>query len=125
MNMDYETYLSPFSWRYGSQAMRQIWSEVNKRRLWRKLWVALAEAQSDFGAVRPELVADLRAHADEINVPRALEIEAEIHHDLMAELRVFAEQALLGEVYYIWGQPRWISRTMRTCCVLVNRWNWC
>ena len=42
MIMDYTTYLSPFTWRYGSQPMRQIWSEVHKRLLWRKLWVTLA-----------------------------------------------------------------------------------
>jgi adenylosuccinate lyase len=96
MTPDYETYLSPYTWRYGSQAMRQIWSEVSKRRLWRKLWVILAEVQADFGLVSAEQVADLRMHMGMIDVPRALEIEAEIHHDLMAELKVFAEQCQLG-----------------------------
>ena len=76
--------------------MRQVWSEVNKRRLWRKLWVALAETQAEFGLVQPEQVDNLRQHATDIDMRRALEIEAEIHHDLMAELRVFAEQAPLG-----------------------------
>lgn len=96
MGYDFSTYLSPFTWRYGSPEMRQIWSEIHKRRLWRQLWVALAEVQAQYGLVSPEQVADLRRHQDEINLPRALEIEAEIHHDLMAELRVFAEQAPLG-----------------------------
>lgn len=94
---EYDGYLSPFSWRYASEEMRQIWSETNKRRLWRELWVALAQAQSEFGLVRPEQVEDLRAHAGEINIPRALEIEAEIHHDLMAEVRTFAEQCQAGK----------------------------
>ena len=96
MTMDYETYLSPFTWRYGSQHMRKIWSEVNKRLLWRKLWVTLAEVQSEFGLVLPDQVADLRVHMGNVDVPRALEIEAQIHHDLMAELKVFAEQCPLG-----------------------------
>ena len=96
MTFDYDTYLSPFTWRYGSPEMRRIWSEAHKRRLWRQVWVVLAETQAEFGLVTPEQVADLKAHADQIDVPRALEIEAEIHHDLMAELRLFAEQALLG-----------------------------
>ncbi len=96
MTLDYETYLSPFTWRYGSQSMRQIWSEVNKRRLWRKLWVALAEVQAKFGLVLPDQVADLHIHMADVDMPRALEIEAEIHHDLMAELKVFAEQSPLG-----------------------------
>ncbi len=96
MTLDYETYLSPFTWRYGSPEMRRLWSEAHKRRLWRRMWVALADVQADFGLLQPEQVADLRAHMDEIDLPRALEIEAEIHHDLMAELRTFAEQAPLG-----------------------------
>ncbi len=96
MTPDYESYLSPYTWRYGSQAMRQIWSEVYKRKLWRRLWVTLAEVQCDFGLVRVEQVADLRVHMGMIDIPRALEVEAEIHHDLVAELKVFAEQSLLG-----------------------------
>jgi adenylosuccinate lyase len=92
MTADYETYLSPYTWRYGSPAMRKVWSEISKRKLWRKLWVALAEVQAEFGVVQPEQVVELRKHKDEVDIPRALEVEAEIHHDLMAELRVFAEQ---------------------------------
>ena len=46
---DYETYLSPLTWRYGSDEMRRIWSEVHKRRLWRRIWVALAEVQVELG----------------------------------------------------------------------------
>ena len=96
MSFDYDTYLSPFTWRYGSDEMRQVWSETHKRHLWRKLWMALAETQAEFGLVRPDQVEDLRKHMDEVDIKRALEIEAEIHHDLMAELRAFAEQAPLG-----------------------------
>ena len=40
--VDYETYQSPFTWRYGSSEMRRLWSEAHKRRVWRQLWVALA-----------------------------------------------------------------------------------
>lgn len=94
--MDYDTYLSPYTWRYASPDMRRIWSEKNKRLLWRRLWVALAAVQADFGLVDKDQLADLEKHAEEVNVERALEIEAEIHHDLMAELKTFAEQAQLG-----------------------------
>jgi adenylosuccinate lyase len=93
---NFSTYQSPFSWRYGSKAMRRIWSEQNKRLLWRRIWVALAEVQSEFGLVQPEQAADLHAHATEINIQRALEIETEIQHDLMAEVRTFAEQSATG-----------------------------
>jgi len=42
---NHENYLSPFSWRYGSADMRHLWSEVHKRRLWRLVWVTLAEVK--------------------------------------------------------------------------------
>ena len=92
----HDTFLSPFTWRYGSDDMRRIWSEAYKRRLWRRIWVALAEAQQAAGLVRPEQVADLRAHQDDVNLERAEEIEAEIRHDLMAEVRCYAEQCPAG-----------------------------
>ena len=96
METNYETYQSPFTWRYGSPEMRQIWSETHKRRVWRQIWVALAEVQAEFGLVSDEQLAGLRSVEDHIDIPRALEIEAEIQHDLMAELHTFAEQAPLG-----------------------------
>lgn len=96
MNPDFSTYLSPFTWRYGSDEMRRIWSEIHKRELWRFLWVLLAETQAEFGLVRPDQVADLQRNSQAVDMPRALEIEAEIHHDLMAELKSFAEQSPLG-----------------------------
>jgi adenylosuccinate lyase len=95
-SIDYFTYLSPFTWRYSSAEMRRIWSEANKRRLWRTIWTALAEVEAEFGVVTLEQAADLRLHQDAVDVERALEIEAEIHHDLMAELKAFAAQAPLG-----------------------------
>ena len=93
---DFDNYLSPFSWRYGTPAMRHLWSEQYKRLLWRQLWVALAEVQAEYGLVTPEQTAELRLHQSEIDLPHALEIEAEIQHDLMAEVRVFANQCPVG-----------------------------
>ena len=94
--MNYRTYASPFSWRYGRPELRALFSEHERRRLWRAVWVALAEAQSEAGLVTPEELADLRAHRDDIDLDAAHKIEAEIHHDLMAEIRLFALQAPRG-----------------------------
>jgi adenylosuccinate lyase len=94
--MKYDTYASPFSWRYGRAELRVLFSEEQRRKLWRQVWVALADAQSAYGLVSAEELADIRAHAGEIDVEAALEIEREIHHDLMAEIRVFASQAKIG-----------------------------
>lgn len=93
---DYTNFLSPFSWRYSSREMRSIWSEDHKRRLWRRIWLALAEVQSTFGLVTPEQVADLRANVENLAISHSLEIESQIHHDLMAELKTFAAQCPLG-----------------------------
>ena len=58
--------------------------------------MALAEVQETYGLVTPEQSADLRAHMNDVDMERSLAIEQEIKHDLMAEIRVFAEQAKLG-----------------------------
>lgn len=88
----FDQYLSPFSWRYASDDMRHIWSETNKRRIWRRIWLCLAEVQSQYGLVTGDQVQEISQHVDQVDIPRALSIEAEIHHDLMAELKTFAEQ---------------------------------
>jgi adenylosuccinate lyase len=95
-NFNHETYLSPFTWRYGSAEMRALWGEAHRRRLWRRIWVALAQAQAEAGLVSEEQVADLRDHAGDVDLARAHAIEQEIHHDLMAEIRTFAEQCDVG-----------------------------
>jgi adenylosuccinate lyase len=94
--MTYNTYQSPFSWRYGSQEMREVWSEIHKRYLWRKVWVDLAEILSIFEIVTTDQVNDLRNHYKHVDIERSLEIEALIHHDLMAELKTFTEQTKIG-----------------------------
>jgi adenylosuccinate lyase len=83
--------------------MRSLWSETVKRRAWRRVWVAVAEAQMQAGLVTEEQVDDLRAHMREIDLRRARSIEAEIHHDLMAELKTFAEQCPQGGSILHWG----------------------
>jgi adenylosuccinate lyase len=92
----FDSYQSPFSWRYGSPEMRTIWGEENKRLIWRRLWVTMAEAQTEWGLVTKEQVKDLKNHATEVDVSRSLEVEKNIHHDLMAEIKVYAEQCPLG-----------------------------
>lgn len=98
-----ETYASPFTARYGSPAMRNVWSEDNKRLWWRRIWVALAKAQAVAGVVTPEQVMDLQTHATTLNTARALAIEQEIGHDVMAEVRAFAEQCSVGGGIIHWG----------------------
>lgn len=93
---DHSTYLSPFTWRYGSADMRRLWSEFEKRKLWRQIWAALAEAQAEAGLISREQAADVRAHVEDVDIERAHAIEAEIKHDLMAEIKAYAEQCPVG-----------------------------
>ncbi len=94
--MEYATYASPFSWRYGRAEMRELFSERQRRLLWRAVWVALAESQQRSGLVSVEELDDIRRNAEGIDIEAALRIEHEIGHDLMAEIRVFASQATRG-----------------------------
>ncbi len=103
MNFDHSTYISPLTWRYGSETMRQIWSETHKRRLMRRVWVALATAQHQAGLVTAAQLADLQSQQENVNIERALEIEKETRHDVMAEIRTFAEQCPAGGGIIHWG----------------------
>lgn len=94
--IDHRSYISPFTWRYGSAEMRYIWSEVYKRRLMRQVWVALATAQHVAGLVSAEQLIDLETHVNDIDIARAAQIERETRHDVMAEIRAYAEQCPVG-----------------------------
>ncbi len=96
-------YQSPFSTRYGSDEMRTVWSEAARRRTWRRIWLAVAEVQASAGLITPAQIEDVRAHLDTIDLERAAVLEKEIGHDVMAELRAFAEQCPVGGGMLHWG----------------------
>jgi len=91
----YDTFLSPFTWRYGSRDMRSLFSERSRRATWRSIWLELARAQERSGLISKRELAAISSRANEKNVDiaRAHELERKIRHDLMAELRTFAEQS--------------------------------
>lgn len=95
-NFTHDTFISPYTWRYGTSEMRSVWSELHKRKLLRRVWIALARAEMRAGIVTAEQVEDLEKSAGSIDIARASEIEAEIHHDLMAEIKTYAEQCPVG-----------------------------
>lgn len=95
-NFDFSTYLSTFTWKYGSEEMRYIFSEENKLKLWRKVWVALAKAQNKAGLVSKQELDDLIVHEGKIDINRVQELEKEIHHDVMGAVKEFAEKAKIG-----------------------------
>ena len=88
-SQNYNSYQSPFSWRYGSKDLRRIFSEEYKYKLWRKIWVALARAQSKEGLVSKEELADLEKYKDEIDIDRIWEIEKDTKHDVVAAIKEY------------------------------------
>lgn len=95
-NFDHTTYISRFTWRYGSKEMRKLFSEIEYRRTWREIWSRLAEVQSKYGLISPEELADILSHKEQVNLERSHEIERQIKHDVMAELKAYAEQCSKG-----------------------------
>lgn len=96
MSKDYTRYMSPFSWRYGSEPMRKIFSEENKYKIWRKIWVELARAQNKEGLVGKEELEDLEKNQENLDIERIWEIEKDTKHDVVAAIKEFAEKAKIG-----------------------------
>lgn len=92
----FETYLSPFTFRYGTGEMREIWSQENFWVTVRHIWIAVAEAQQEAGLVTKEQVSDLMGHYDEISVERIFQLEKEKGHDVAAAIAEFSEVAPVG-----------------------------
>ncbi|VVB67694.1 Argininosuccinate lyase [Candidatus Norongarragalina meridionalis] len=93
---EFGNYQSPFSWRYGSPEMRSVFSEKRKRLAWRRVWVSLAKAEAKAGVVSSAELKDIEAHATAVDVAKALALEKELRHDLMAELKVYTSQCKKG-----------------------------
>jgi adenylosuccinate lyase len=87
-----EEYRSPLTSRYATKAMVENFGERRRIRLWRELWIALADAERDLGLpIAVEQIEAMRAHVDEIDFARVAELEAKLRHDVMAHVRHFGE----------------------------------
>ena len=95
-------YDNPLITRYAGREMAERWGPTRKFRLWRRLWLALAEAQAELGLpaddgvtprVRPEQLAELRAHLDDVDLGRAAHHERRLRHDVMAHIHTLGEVA--------------------------------
>lgn len=87
---DYSTYQNPLTDRYASAEMSFNWSPQKKHSTWRRLWLALAEAEQEQGlAITDEQLGQMRAHLDDIDFEAAAAKEAELRHDVMSHIHVF------------------------------------
>jgi len=87
-------YTSPLGTRYSSATMQALWSAQHRAGLWRRLWLALAEAERDLGVPIPDAaLADMRAHLDDADLEAVRGHEARLRHDVMAHIHHFGDQA--------------------------------
>ncbi len=91
--MPHDSYISPFSTRYASREMQYVFSEDNKFRTWRKLWIALARAEKNQGLdITDDQIAELEAHKEDINYEDAQRREKECRHDVMSHVYAYGLQ---------------------------------
>ena len=92
--VDYSIYTNPLTTRYTSKEMQHAFSDEKRFKLWRKLWIALAEAEMELGLnVTQEQVDELKQYADDIDFELAAKFEREVRHDVMAHVHAYGEYA--------------------------------
>ncbi len=87
------TYVSPLSTRYASGEMKYLFSQEKKFTTWRKLWIALAEAEMELGLpITKEQIEEMKQFAENINYETAEAQEKKVRHDVMSHVFAFGEQ---------------------------------
>ena len=84
----------PLATRYASPEMTRLWSPQSRHATWRRIWIALAEAQQELGL--PVTVGQIRAlkrAANDIDFAAVAEYERELRHDVMAHIHAFGDAA--------------------------------
>ena len=89
-----DRYISPLSERYASKEMQFIFSEDHKFRTWRRLWIALAQTEKELGIDRitDDMIAEMKAHQDDINYDVARAREKVVRHDVMSHVYAYGVQ---------------------------------
>ena len=89
--MDRSIYQTPLVERYASREMIALFSPNFRFRTWRRLWIALAEAEKRAGIdISEEQIDEMRANIDPIDYAFAKQKEKELRHDVMAHVHTFA-----------------------------------
>jgi adenylosuccinate lyase len=93
-------YDNPLISRYATREMAELWGPQRKHTTWRRLWLALAEAEAELGLmaedgvtprIRPEQLTEMRQHLDDIDFDSAQKHERRLRHDVMAHIHAFGE----------------------------------
>ena len=89
----HDSYVSPLSTRYASAAMKHIFSDDMKFQTWRRLWIALAEAEQQLGLpITDAQIDELKTNITDIDYDRAAKHERQVRHDVMAHVITYGEQ---------------------------------
>jgi adenylosuccinate lyase len=97
---DTSRYQSPLGSRYSSPRMQSLWSPQYRARLWRELWLTLAEEQQRLGIDIPQQALDqMRAHLDDVDLAAVRKYEQRFRHDVMAHVHAFGDQAPAARPY--------------------------
>lgn len=92
--MDNGVYQNPLITRYASKAMSENFSDEKRFKLWRKLWIALAESEMELGLnITKSQIEEMKKFAEDINFEQAEKYEREVRHDVMAHVHAFGDQA--------------------------------
>ena len=92
-DMSFDNYESPLNTRYASDKMKENFSPLTKFRLWRRLWIALAEAEKELGInISDEQIEELKSKKDDIDFEKAAEYEKKLRHDVMAHIHAYGDQ---------------------------------
>ena len=93
MERNRDGYTSPLSTRYASKEMQYLFSDNNKFRTWRRLWIALAKAEHQLGLnVTQAQIEQLEAHAEDVNYDVAEAREKLVRHDVMSHVYAYGQQ---------------------------------
>jgi adenylosuccinate lyase len=91
--MPHDVYDNPLISRYASREMATLWGDQRKFGTWRRLWVALVEAEAELGLpITSEQIAELRARVDDVNFEAAENYERKLRHDVMAHVHAYGDQ---------------------------------
>ena len=102
--MTHEHYVNPLIARYASATMSRLWGDQKKFSTWRRLWLALAEAQQELGLeIQDVQLAEMRAHLDDIDFAAAARYEHALRHDVMAHVHAFGDQCPRARAIIHWG----------------------
>lgn len=91
----HDRYQSPLAGRYASDEMQTIWSARHKFGIWRKIWLAVAQAQHECGLpVTLDQIDELSANLDvtDEDIAAAARYEAELRHDVMAQVHAWGDR---------------------------------